>query len=187
MRGEWLDDGASDGATLVDAQASPVELTLRGSALYWTNYGDDDYTGSVMTAGLDGSGPHSLATSLQKPRGITAGPTFLYWTNAGNGTVMRVDPTGGQPEPIVSSAATPNDVAVDQDWIYWLEGGTDPLYTDGRVMAMRLDGTGKRPLAEARIYPRSIALEGDAVYWVDRGTPGADKLDGAVAKVARPR
>jgi hypothetical protein len=119
---------------------------------------------------------------------VAVGPTYLYWTNVGNGTIMRIPTSQGPtPEPLVSSASTPNDVTLDHDWLYWVEGGTAPYYLDGRVMAMKLDSSAKRTLASGQVFPRAIAVDDTCVYWVNRGTPDTDKFDGAVAKVAKPQ
>jgi len=187
MRGKYLVGGTGDGLTLADNQPSPVEITVHGTRVYWTNYGTSDYSGSVMKSELTGAHLETLADKQQQPRGIAAGPTFVYWANAGNGTIMRVDPQSPSPEAVASSVATPNAVELDQEWLYYLEGGTQPYYADGRVVALRLDGSEKRTLATGQIYPRSLALDATCVYWVNRGTPGQDKLDGAVMKSARPR
>ncbi len=189
VRGRYVEGGTPGGVSIASGQASPVDLTLTATRVLWTSYGTSDYSGSVRLADLDGSNQQTVAQSLQQPRGLATDPTYLYWTNAGNGTVMRSPlDRSSQPAAVVSSAATPNDVAVDLDWLYWLEGGNAPYYDDGRVMALRLDGSGgKRTLASGQRYPRALAVDAQCVYWVNRGTPDTDKLDGAVVKVARPR
>ncbi len=181
--------GTPGGAVLVGGQLAPVDVVYSAfqQRIYWTNYGDSDFTGSVWGADPDGAGAAALATNQQQPRGIAAGSATVYWANAGNGTIMRLRTDGSAADAFTSSLLTPNDVALDADWLYSAEGGTPPNYRDGRVVARRLDGSEARTLAAGRIHPRALALDADTVYWVDRGTPNADNYDGAVAKVAKPR
>ncbi len=141
----------------------------------------------MWTASPNGAEAQAIATNQQQPRGIADGSTYVFWANAGNGTIMRIGTDGTGESAFASSLATPSDVALDGGWLYWVEGGTSPNYVDGRVVAKRLDGSETRVLAGGRIYPHAVALDVDWVYWVDRGTPGGDFFDGAVARVAKPK
>ena len=188
LRRAWLDETTPGNAAIADMQVAPVELTLdlHNQSVYWTNYGSGNFGGLVQGADLGGQNRHTLGKGQAGPRGISVGPTHIYWANADNGTVMRAASDGSDLGAFASDRHNPNDVLVDGDWLYLAEGGSAPYYEDGRIVAFRLDGTDERVLAENQHYPRSLAVDASAVYWVDTGRRDSDQYDGAVMRVAKP-
>jgi sugar lactone lactonase YvrE len=188
VRRQWLDQGTPGGVAIADNQSAPVELTVdvRRQTVFWTNSGSGDFGGVVQGADVDGANRHTLGMGQASPRGISVGPTYVYWANAGNGTVMRALPGGGDLSAFTSDKHSPNDVLVDGDWLLVAEGGNAPYYQDGRILALRLDGSEERVLADKQRYPRSLAVDAYAVYWVNVGSRDDDQYDGALTRVAKP-
>jgi sugar lactone lactonase YvrE len=187
VRRSWLDGSLPDGA-IATSQGSPVEITASVAlgAVFWTNYGSSDFGGLTVGADVNGDNLGILATGQAQPRGLSLGPTYLYWANFGSGTVMRARPDGSDLAAFASDRLSPNDVLVDGDWLLVAEAGSAPFFRDGRILAMRLDGSETRILAEDQRHPRSLAVDGDAVYWVNVGTTDHDQYDGALLRVKKP-
>jgi hypothetical protein len=187
VRRMWLDGGTPNGLVIaqpaapsglaVDAAVQRVHVTTSGS-----NGGD----GLLVAFDFDGKNAATLASSLHDPRGVALGPTYVYWVNTTDGTVLHARRDGSDFGPSASSRATPRAVALDADRLYWVEAGTAPYYLDGRVASCKLDGSDLQVLADHRSYPRNLALDDKYVYWVDRGTAGGDMYDGAVLRVEKP-
>jgi hypothetical protein len=177
-------DGTSS-AAIVTGLVSPVEITVRAGSIFWTNDGDSDVSGYVMTADITGSGSHRIASSQSHPRGIAVGATYVYWANTGDGTIMRARPDGTELTRLFSDRATPSNLAVDDVGIYWSEAGTPPDFSDGKLMAARLDGTAMRTIAPAQKNPRRVVLDTANVYWVARGTVGCTMHDGTIMRAGK--
>jgi sugar lactone lactonase YvrE len=189
VRRQWLDQGTPGGVNIASSQPSPVEVTVdvKSMRVYWTDFGDgSDFGGTVHSSDVDGANERTLAPAQASPRGISVGPTYVYWANAGNGTVMRATATGMSVGAFASDRLAPNDVLVDGDWLYVAEGGSAPYYQNGRIVAMSLDGSVTKVLAENQRFPRSLASDAGAVYWVNVGTQMDDQYDGAVMRVGKP-
>jgi hypothetical protein len=183
VRRQFFD--SASGLAIVSSLDSPVAITVRAGAVFWTNDGDADNTGYVMTSDITGTPAARIASNQSHPRGIAAGPTYVYWTNMGDGTIMRARPDGTEIARIASSRATPSDIAVDDTSLYWVEAGTPPDYADGRVIAANLDGTNMRTIDSAQKDPRRIALDDASVYWIARGTRGCTQHDGTVMRAGK--
>ena len=64
-----------------------------GAAAYvfWT----DNVAPDIGRGNLDGSGPNpAFITGANVPLGITVGGGYVYWTNRGDGTIVRAGSTG---------------------------------------------------------------------------------------------
>ena len=179
-------DSMGGSVAIVFTLDAPVAITVRGSTIFWTNDGDSDTTGSVMTSDVTGSPATRVAANQSHPRGIAAGGTHVYWANTGDGTIMRASPDGTGTTRLLSDRATPSDVAVDDVAIYWVETGTPPDYADGKVMAARLDGSDVRTIASSQKNVRRIAADASNVYWIARGTPGCAQHDGRIMQAGKP-
>jgi len=177
-------DGATSTA-IVFTLDSPVEIALRAGRIYWTNDGDSDTTGYVMSADVTGSPAVKIAENQSHPRGVAVGATYVYWANSGDGTIMRARHDGTEPTRLFAERATPSNLAVDDVAIYWTEAGTPPAFADGKVMAARLDGSGVVTIAAQQKNPRRIVLDAANVFWIARGTPGCTQHDGRVMRAAK--
>jgi hypothetical protein len=152
--------------------------------LYWTGEaafsGPGATNGVVLTKGLtdaNGSGT-TLASGQDAPLSIAVDSKDVYWTNSGNGTVMKVpkDVDAGVPITLASGQASPQFLAVDPSNAYWtnVDGGT--------VMKVPLDGGSTVTLASGQFTPEAIAVDPSGVYWTNNGsgTVMGLPLDGGV-------
>jgi hypothetical protein len=155
----WTDEGTggeADGAVLsvrlpagvivplAEGQPTPRRLALdieggRAVAVYWTNFG---YAGSVMTVPLSEDGasgpPQVVAKGQRYPNGVAVDSASIYWTNRGDGTVMRLPKgaqAGGAPEVIADHQASPGAIDASGESVIWInEGASDQA--NGAVMRM---------------------------------------------------
>jgi hypothetical protein len=89
---------------------------------------------SILCAPRRGGEPQVLVAGLSL-EGFGADASFLYWTDAVRGRVLRVTKAGGPPEVVVEGLDSPSRLVVDAragaTLIYWTEPeGED----DGRVL-----------------------------------------------------
>ena len=112
------------------------EATSEVKTVYWTNYGksnsdaDSAVSEKVMKASLAGSmvtAVEAIATGSQ-PSGIAIDDKFIYWTNQGDNTVMKINKLPGSPQMVIArNQNVPGDIAIDETHIYWInEGGAKP-------------------------------------------------------------
>ena len=129
-RYDYLAKGAAE--TLANQQAIPraIALELQGTSavsVYWANFAED---GELVRKKLSGGGAEILAHGLKRPNGIAIDATDVYWTNRGDGTVMKLPLSampGDAPTTIASGQAAPGAIAVDDDAIYWINAGPSDI------------------------------------------------------------
>lgn len=76
-------------ATLAPTGGIPTVVVVDATAAYFTS-GFDASSGSVWKVPLNGAPPVVLATGQDKPAGLVADASTLYWCNAGSGTIMKL-------------------------------------------------------------------------------------------------
>jgi hypothetical protein len=158
----WTDEGtlgSPDGAVqrmpvgggtpeiIADELPTPRGLVLdinngRATSVFWTIF---DQSGTVMRAEVEGGGSigavQTLVTSQSLPNHVTLDEVYIYWTNRGDGTVMRLPKDaspGATPFKLAENQRSPGEIAVDGDFIYWVNEGTSAqMQLDGSVV--RLD------------------------------------------------
>src|SRR5690606_10556633 len=126
-----------------DAELTPralfVERDAGGgeSVLYYTTFSE---LGAVKR--LSPSAPDdvlTIAADQSYPNGLAVDATHVYWTNRGDGTVMRM-PKGGAPgEPptvIATGQVAPGPIVVDDTHVYWANEGTSDR-ANGSIMKIQ--------------------------------------------------
>jgi sugar lactone lactonase YvrE len=76
--------------TVSDA-STPSGVALDGDTVFWTSSPSVD--GRIMARKKSGGATFILARDLHEPRGLAVDDKSVYWVNAGDGTVCRVDKT----------------------------------------------------------------------------------------------
>ncbi len=78
--------------------------------------------------------PATLVTRNVAPWGLAVDANAIYWTDYGNGTVMKLGLSGGTPVVLASNQDQPFAIAVDANAVYWTSSGS------GGVMKVGLSG-----------------------------------------------
>jgi hypothetical protein len=127
-----------------------------------------------------------LAEAQWAPCGIAVDERYVYWTNRGSGTVMRVPKGGGSALVLAKAQANPHSLLLEGEslfWINWSEGD----HTTGAVMTMARRGGKPRVLAAAGGQPigQELAVDERFVYFT-RGSElvRVPKTGGAVTQLA---
>lgn len=115
-----------------------MKLDLRGgdnaAALYFTTFSEEGEIKFVLP-GVEDSAT-TIATGQSYPNGVTVDDAYVYWTNRGDGTVMRLAKDaapGTEPTLIAASQTAPGPIVVDATNIYWANEGTSQE-TNGSIM-----------------------------------------------------
>jgi sugar lactone lactonase YvrE len=118
-----------------------------------------------MRVNHDGTGVTTMAPNQDKPTGITVTPDTLYWSNYGEGKVMKLSlPAGKAATPMVSGLTSPYDLVSDGTSIYFADNA-DP----GAVYRNGFSDPNPTPLASGLKSPSGIAVDASYVYWTNNG------------------
>jgi DNA-binding beta-propeller fold protein YncE len=176
-----------------------IALDIAAGKMYWAEGGaldnfrvaNDDGTGSIKRANLDGTEVEELVTGLDGPVGIALDTGKMYWTEGGamttdtkaanddgDGKIKRANRDGTEVEELVIGLDGPQGMALDgAGMMYWVElGAQNDLQAaafdyNGRIKRANLDGGGVEVLAEGLVWPRDIALDiaGGKMYTTHEG------------------
>ncbi len=156
-------------------QASNGFLALDANTVYFTYQGS--VAGGVAKTPKEGGGVSCLACDVGGPRGITAGPAFVYWTDSALGQLRR-EPVGGGPVQTLSTGTMGTPVVLGPNTVYWFDAGA------GQVMRADLNGGNAMALAAAQSNVGSMAADTGVLFWttdtavvaLDLATAGAPTL-----------
>jgi len=188
--------GPDGGPAVILAAGAPsangiwsTSIAADGSHVYWL-----EADGSVKRVSDDGGAAETVASAQDKPTGLFAGASGVFWANMGTGQIMRL--ASGAAVSIATAAKKPNAVAADATYVYWVEQA-EGLATDvrpGSVKRAALAGGAVDTLADIADpgLLGGIALLGEYVYFTDlghssagfKGTVSRVKIGGAVEDVA---
>src|SRR5581483_5039444 len=116
---------------IASPQSLPSMIVVDSNNAYWIEAflnlpsGKGLDGGALVTVGLDGGVPLTLASSptVVSALGIASDGTNVYWTNPIDGTVMSVGVDGGDPVTIARGQTIPCGIAVDATSVYWTDSG----------------------------------------------------------------
>jgi hypothetical protein len=169
------------GAIDTFAAAKPNDVMIDGNDVYWSNEGATPGTGSIVRlarGAAAGTAPTEIARQQNRPRGLAADATHVYWvtTDATDGQVLRVPKGGGTPEALVSNLKNPREIALDDEHAYFTS------YADGTVQRVKKAGGQPETLIGEQASPLGIAVDANYIYWVNYAT----QTTGAVMRLAKP-
>jgi len=156
-------------------------LALASGTVYWTSKAVD--AGGVFSCATGGCAtPTQIGSSAGGPWDLAVDGSYVYWTTAEGGQVLRCPLTGcGSNAPLViaDNQAFPGGIAVDVSGVYWLN------QTSGAVLRCDTTGCANGPqvLATGQNQPWEIVLDATSLYWTNAGTTGND---GAIMRLAKP-
>jgi hypothetical protein len=124
----------SDGTGLTSLALGNLtgSVAYDGTTVFFAAYAD----GVVRAVGKTGGTVTLVASNQDGPNGIALDATYAYWVDFGGGFVMKATKAGGTPITLASGQPGATAVATDDTAVYWTVRGTQPAYTDGRVMKL---------------------------------------------------
>ncbi len=143
--------------TAEQGNGSPFGLVCDTHTIFWT----DRSAGTVTTASTKAGGigtSSTLATGQADPSLIALAGDSLYWTNAGNGTVMQMPKAGGATVTLAQGQTSPYGIAVSSSAVYWTD-------QSGTVMKVLPSGGTPVTLVSGQSSPYAIALDSASVYF----------------------
>jgi outer membrane protein assembly factor BamB len=157
--------------TVSDAPGTdPWGLAVDSTRVYWSvpNFASGGMNATIMSIPLAGGAATTLASNLDSPELVVAGPSNVYWTALGPAAVESVPLDGGSVATIARDPLGGAGVAIDATDLYWSTGA----------------GIFRAPLAggaPTRIGPAAdaIAVDSTNVYYVVETPNGS----GLVARV----
>ena len=159
----------------------PAWITVDSQNIYWSNRYTT--TGSIGVCPLAGcAGPATkLIEPLNRPNGIVADGSSIFWAETEGRTVKKADADGSNIQVLVPETLNlkPLHLALHGGFVYFTER------QEGRVGRVPVDGGAVQMLGQSSL-PWKVAVTDDWVYWtnseVDSGAvyrvPNEDPPDG---------
>jgi hypothetical protein len=157
---------------LATSDTKIVGVAIDGGAVFWSVFSSN---GAIYRLTLDGaSSPLALTTGQASPINIAAFGGFVYWLNAGSGTVACVSAdVGATPTILASNQPSPSGIAADAQGVYW----TTSTRT-GQVLKLAHGTSTPLVLASAQPNPGHVRVDAHYAYWTNTG-------DGSIRRVPK--
>jgi hypothetical protein len=166
-----LTDGAHDSITIRSAPRAGGDAATLGSATsyQWRNALAVDAARVYVTPGAEliaevAKTGGATTTLPVRAESLAVDGGYVYFTNAGEGTVSKMPLAGGARTTLAEGQLGPWQIAVDDTSVYW---GADE--DGGSIMKVSKQGGSPVQLAKGYGEPRAIAVDGKNVYWTDPG------------------
>jgi hypothetical protein len=187
-------DGAP--AVLIGSLPYPGAVAIDGPHAYVTNH---DMSVSYQAAGGDrrwgasnlfevpvaGGAPRRRATLSGQPiTDLAVGPSTLYFTCAGGGTVSSLSLATLQIHPIASGQQEPWAIAVDRTHVYFTTRGHRDQ-ADGTVVRVPAAGGPLEVIASGLSAPMYLALDDASVYVTVLAGRAPDYRDSAILAIPK--
>ena len=150
------------------------DILVNGTNVFWDDYASNE----IRSAGLDGSGPTTLAgaaVGVGTPQQMAIDGQFIYWSNRFNGATIQKAPLAGGGLVNLSTGQDPVAVAVDSVNVYWAN------YSSGNIQKAPLaGGTASLVATSGGNGAWSIATDGVNVYWGNKGAATDGGASGSI-------
>jgi cysteine-rich repeat protein len=125
--------------------------------------------------------PIVLATGQASPLRVAVNASGVFWTNTGDGSVMKAGLDGSGITPLATGQNRPYGIAVDADYVYYVFAAAMPDY--GTVRKVSIAGGTPVDLLKGVYEPREIAIDANNVYAAgyERGLIQASLTPGGAA------
>jgi hypothetical protein len=156
---------APDAAPLAAEMTALFGIAVDRSYVYFTGLA----TGDILAVALDGGTPVEVVRGQDRPWGLVADGTALYWTTLA-GTVATTHGVDAGSKILATKIGTGTwaNLAVDGSYVYWTSGRCDmnagPCPS---VMKVPIEGGPVTTLASDLPDPEGIAVDATSVYWAD--------------------
>lgn len=151
--------------TMIASGMSINQLAVGRDAVYWTTT-----RGEVMTVGLEGGSPTTLAAINGNATSLAVDDANVYWVNLLGGvsltvTVLKVAASGGDPVELARFEGTqgPSNLALDGTYVYWADRNT------GAVVKVPVAGGPSEVVFTMGTQATSVAVDASGVYWIGGG------------------
>lgn len=181
----WEVMGASvsggDPVVLAYAQG-PVSLATDSRSIYWANGGVLEFGGAIVSLGLDGGAPATLASSQDYPAAIAVDDAGVYWTTVAvmtsdggrsSGAILSVPFDGGTPSVLATDLVRVGPIAATNGVVAFAFQSID-AGTSGPTQIASISSAGGAPnvLATTDRAVVSVALDATTVYWAEASSSG---------------
>jgi hypothetical protein len=114
-----------------DAGGTGVSITTAGGKVFWDPRGLGGSDGVVRSASVTGGGGvTTYATNQQRPQGIVADASFVYWISYGTGTnglLQKASLTTRVITQLAGALASPTALALDNGVLYFVTQGNGAI------------------------------------------------------------
>jgi hypothetical protein len=110
--------------TVLGGLANPTAVTNDGTNLYLAVLGNGANKSQIFSIAIASGASSLIADAQAQPRGLAVDEQHLYWTNGGNGTVMRIAKDGSDnlvPTLMASGGIEPLGIAIDATTVFWAD------------------------------------------------------------------
>jgi len=156
----------SGGTSTILAAATPSQIALDSSAIYWT-----DGAGAVRKMPKTGGSPVTIATDTNSPSGVKTDGVNVYWSEFSSpGKIWRVSVNGGTPV-LLGTQVNNRGVAIDptSSNVYW---GENVFVNAGRIDSAPANGGPPTNLVTGLNNVWDVAADGTSVFWIEDRTGG---------------
>jgi hypothetical protein len=139
----------------------PSWVAVDSTSFYWTNRMNT--TGSIAKCPIAGCGmsqPTVVVASADRPNGIVADGTNIYWAETNGGTIKKAAPDGSNVVTLVAASENwkPFQLALQGGYLYFSE------VAEGRVARVPIAGGTVETMAISS-SPGGVAVTDSRVYW----------------------
>lgn len=149
--------------TLASGQAGPKFVLGDDQYLFWTTFASGGAIWRIEKAGAN----LKQLSSAKGPQGLAQGSSYLWWTNASDGSIRRVPKNSSQSSVVTTGQPNPIDIATDPSnpsRVYFTTA------TDGGVKYYDADGNKLTTLSTSNPMPLAVAVDAQYVYWANAGS-----------------
>jgi len=144
----------TDGGTTIIVEGNGLlnlntAIAVDNGLVYFRN----DYD-KVLRVSVDGGEVTELGSG--EPSGLAIGDSWFYWTEYGNGTVMRMPINGGPGINVAKDTYGAGDLVVDGQYLYWIENNNP-----GKVRRASITGGDEKTYSN---QANSLGIEVDEQY-----------------------
>lgn len=156
-QGSQCGDGACLPLVIAQNEVAPMNVATDATHVYWTN---DDASGSVVRAELDGSARTQLTTATSPFDLAVDGDDVFY---SADDEIRSVPKGGGASSQLIAGTGAGRGIAIDATDVYYVDLGNNA----GVVERIGKLGGGETTLTPNQDSPRFLTVVDGFVYWTD--------------------
>jgi hypothetical protein len=149
--------------------ASPTDIAVFGSEVFWISYQGEAVPGKVMKVSTGGGPASEFATGLAEPDSIAVDGSYVYVCETGlpanswkDGIISRYSKADGKKEVLAQPVPYPTSIAISPDStsVYWSAANNMTM------MGLLIQPLGKPiTIAGGQSVAKSVTVDDKCVYW----------------------